>query len=149
MFDTIFSWETHSTLMCRISIWFFYRAHNTLQTNWNNIPEISLLLKMKKAWKRNPAKLIEFPATRGCFRFPAFAGFWCQSWFGCGGWTDTQLLSDLSEVFQLMQPFPKPHLDSPADTRSDHPTFLKTNDSAVSIRQSQRWRMYMNSDVIY
>lgn len=52
---------------------------------------------MKEAWKRNLAKLEEFPAMCGCFRFPAFAGFCCQSWFGFGGWTDTQISSDLSE----------------------------------------------------
>lgn len=97
MSDPIFSWETHSTFMSRISIWFFYRAHKTLKSNWNNILEKSLLLKMKEAWKRNLAKLEEFPAMCGCFRFPAFAGFCCQSWFGFGGWTDTQISSDLSE----------------------------------------------------
>lgn len=168
IFDPIFSWETHSTFMSRISIWFFYRAHKTLQSNWNNIFEISLLLKMKEAWKRNPAKLEEFPAMCGCFRFPAFAGFWCQSWFGFGEWTDTQISLDLSEVWRqklgcLIQDVNGLFAGVPVDAAylqaslrfsfwhspSDHPTFLERNDAAVSIHQSQRWRMYVYSDVIY
>lgn len=52
-------------------------------------------------------------------------------------------------AFQSMEPISKPHFDSPADTRSDHPTFWETNDAAVSKHQSHQWRMYVYSDVIF
>lgn len=56
---------------------------------------------------------------------------------------------DCLPAFQSMEPISKPHFDSPADTRSDHPTFWETNDAAVSKHQSHQWRMYVYSDVIF
>lgn len=167
MSDPIFSWETHSTFKSRISIWFFYRAHKTLKSNWNNILE-----KYHCCWKWRRRERGTSLNSKNFLRCVVALDFQpllasavnldlaledeqilkyrqiCQKVEDKSLAASNRMWMDCLPAFQSMQPISKPHFDSPADTRSDHPTFWETNDAAVSIHQPQRWRMYVYSDVI-